>query len=163
MPIPQRIRHIFSLVQWRSTSHDEDEPLVLGTLLGLDIRDMVKVSKEEKMLRLILILKWFPTDALFFLEPRLQTPKFGWSISSYATRFQSGMIDQSATLAFADEHGLHVFSLGLLFSPRDAKGTLVGGFNFELMIHVDKVSYRMESGFWLADRNKPQSWKQIEE
>ncbi|KAG6988574.1 hypothetical protein G7Y79_00071g097450 [Physcia stellaris] len=70
-------------LQFRSVSVPSDEPLLLGNLLGLDVRKILDGSEDTRMHRLWSLmpsaLRGIPKGILFRLGPRLEEDGYRWA------------------------------------------------------------------------------------
>ena len=73
-------------LQHRSVSVSSDEPLLVGTLLGLDVTKILNGSEETRIHRMWSLMptavRGLPTDILFRLGPRLSEEGYRWAPSS---------------------------------------------------------------------------------
>ena len=73
-------------LQHRSVSVSSDEPLLIGTLLGLDVAEILNGTEETRMHRMWSLMptavRGLPKDILFRLGPRLREEGYRWAPSS---------------------------------------------------------------------------------
>ena len=70
-------------LQHRSVTVTSDEPLVIGTLLDLNVIEILNGSNETRIHRLwSLMIRGIPKDILFRLGPRLREEGYRWAPSS---------------------------------------------------------------------------------
>ena len=71
VPNDQRIRHISTALQWRTTSNPEDETICLVNMLGLNLDTILKIPRDspavatERMKAFIRLQRYFPPNSLF--------------------------------------------------------------------------------------------------
>jgi hypothetical protein len=168
----QRIRAIYPLIQWRATTHAEDEPYCLATLLLEDKQAMHKITAtrdfHQRREEFILGQGLFPVKSLFFCETRVGTrePPIGWALRSYLYRLEPEVVHDSDALAPVDKEGLHVNLSGITFPISDLYADQVGqppNFTVDGENAAGKESGRLKisSCFWLRDQNKPWIWTDI--
>jgi hypothetical protein len=73
--------YVWNETRWRSASHEEDRPLVVGTLLGLDTRPILEAGGDvnNRMAKLFELLKTVPANILFLSGPRLKQNRMAWA------------------------------------------------------------------------------------
>jgi hypothetical protein len=74
-------------LMFRSVSVATDEPLCIGTLMSLDLHEILQVEPKEnrmqKVWELIALKKGgIPSEIIFFEEERIQAPGWGWAPQS---------------------------------------------------------------------------------
>ncbi|KIX99754.1 uncharacterized protein Z520_04390 [Fonsecaea multimorphosa CBS 102226] len=126
--LPSRVRDIWTAVQWRNTSYQEDETICLANMLGLDLSSILAVSrydseaKIKRMKAFILAQKYFPRGSIFQGDySSLTRPStteligFEWAPQSFVFRTRAALEQQPDThLALADELGFHVSLVALI-------------------------------------------------
>lgn len=154
----ERIKHIWSAVQWRITSIAEDETVCLAAMLSLDARPMLQFSRGdpdvaiERMKVFILHQKYFPTASLFQPDDDgcMQAEGFRWAPKSFVFRTAKPMDDVSKSpLALADERGLHVSLPGLKVQNQDLKKM---PYRFHFLISQDWDHYYRASAMVMDDK-----------
>lgn len=118
-------------LQHRSVSVSSDEPLLVGTLLGLDVAGILNGSDETRIHRMWSTMSaavcGVPKDILFRLGPRLREEGYRWAPSSMLYHEDSNAIlqtmrkgDNQGTLT---QHGLMVRLPGCYMSfPKRPSG-----------------------------------------
>jgi hypothetical protein len=118
-----RIQAIWSAVQWRTTSYQEDETICLANMLDLDLSTILAISRydpgacEKRMEAFILLQRYFPRDSVFESShrrdvssvPNLATQGFRWTPKSFV--FRSTSLDPAtiqSPLVEADANGIHL-------------------------------------------------------
>lgn len=128
-------------LQFRSVSVPSDEPLCIGTLLGLNLNHILSVEgKSDRMLqvwKLITAKKHgVPMQVIFFQEPGIDTPGWRWAPRSFL-EWTSGNHDMMNTrnlkwndsrLGGQTDRGLRVQYPGyrITKSPESGKRALLG-------------------------------------
>ncbi|TPX13596.1 uncharacterized protein E0L32_006067 [Thyridium curvatum] len=131
----ERVRHLWTAVQWRVTSYASDEPLCLASILHLDLDAILQVPRklsnaaEERMQAFIRTQVLFPPSSLFESgirdigeAPRLPCDGYRWAPRSFCyrtTRHKSIPID--AKLRPANQLGFHVTFPGVMLNWADIK------------------------------------------
>lgn len=127
-PLLDRVRDIWTAVQWRSTSYEVDETICLANMLGLDLSPILTISRfdpeacENRMKAFILLQRHFPTESIFESSHRLDVKTrsnmiaegFRWAPKSFV--FHTSRPEQlvrSSPLAHADTAGIHLSLPGL--------------------------------------------------
>jgi hypothetical protein len=95
--LPQRTLLSHTLVdlstalEYRTTSRAEDEPLCLGSILGLDVEKILDQSTaSERMQAWYSMLRELPADILFLNTPwRLTVPGYLWAPASFLSHGKS--------------------------------------------------------------------------
>ena len=79
----RRIYFVFQALKVRSTSHVEDEPICLASLLDLDLGELLEASDEHRMEKLWSTCHQLPAVILFLLgKKKLTDESFGWAPAS---------------------------------------------------------------------------------
>ena len=86
--VPPTLTLLDDSLKHRSVSVLTDEPLCIGTLMSLDLAKILAVSpKEARMQKLwdLIALKHggIPSQIIFFEEPRIKSPGYGWAPQSF--------------------------------------------------------------------------------
>jgi len=76
---------LYRALRFRSTSVATDEPLCLSTLTGVDLKEIVKVEKENRMKRFWQLYDKLDTTLLYWDGPRLDEPGLAWAPASLLT------------------------------------------------------------------------------
>ena len=145
----------------RSVSVSSDEPLLIGTLLGLDVPGILSGSDETRIHRMWSLMPaavgGIPKSILFRLGPRLKEEGYRWA--PYSMLYEDTNAVQVTILKGEDqgtptEHGLMVRLSGyhLLF-PEPPSGLPINPWN----INLGKLLYiRDREGSWyVAQRRWP--------
>jgi hypothetical protein len=116
IPNHQRIRHIWTAVQWRTTSCPEDETICLANMLGLSLDTILGIPRHspdvvaERMKAFIRLQRYFPANSLFETPKggdRLNIEGYRWAPKSFVFRHTaSRTIKNDSPLEIADESGL---------------------------------------------------------
>ena len=112
----QRIKHIWTAVQWRTTSCPEDETICLANMLGLNLDTILGIPRHspdvltERMKAFIRLQRYFPANSLFEAPrggDRLNIEGYRWAPKSFVFRHTaSRTITDDCPLEAADESGL---------------------------------------------------------
>lgn len=166
----QRIREIYALAHWRTTSRDADEPYCLATLLLTDQTALDRITAtedlQERREEFIMGQGLFPEKALFFLEPRIGTrePPVGWALRRYFYRSEPEAIPADNPLAPVDSAGWHIRLAGITFSAADLPVKPVEGYQLPDFIYRDEdkaITLEVSCCFWLRDEKPPKYWTDI--
>ncbi|KAI9804773.1 MAG: hypothetical protein M1825_001141 [Sarcosagium campestre] len=119
-----RINYVFHALKARSTSHVEDEPICLATLLDLDLKKLLEPPDEYRMKQLWTLCHQLPAAILFLPGKKLTDEKFGWAPASCMDCANLG-IPQSVPATVTPE-GLHVTLPGFVLhtTPPSAKSLI---------------------------------------
>ncbi|KAL9594391.1 MAG: hypothetical protein Q9219_007059 [cf. Caloplaca sp. 3 TL-2023] len=120
-------KEIMQSLRYRSVTIPFDEPLIIATLLGLDLDEILKRSAEDRMKAMWKLLgsssQGIPRDLLFYLGPKLSDRGLRWaprSLLEGQNLFffrRSGMYDDRGYLTDQGSHkGLLVHLAGLRIS-----------------------------------------------
>ena len=158
-PKETRVFSVLRTVARRSTSHPEDEAVCLATILGIgapELEEIIHEPAETKLLKFILKQRYFPSDCVFFIAPRMTEDGYRWAPLRFVSRAWEGSefnIGISSPLGNADIGGFHVSYPGLTFDKshlpsepkdkllfRDADGDL---FQIHHFIWVDNPTTRL--------------------
>jgi hypothetical protein len=181
-----RVQDIWTAVQWRNTSYQEDETICIANMLGLDLSSILAVSRYEseakikRMKAFILLQKYFPQGSIFQgdysdLTRPSTTALIGleWAPQSFVFRTRKPSLEQPDThLALADELGFHVSLVALVpdkgwdvFTQAEKDSTVVGDLHqafFMVPLEWDYfcvVRWIMDSGRWdLANSLRDESF-----
>ena len=66
-----------------STSRQDDEAIIVGATMGLDIRPILRGPLEEKVAAFIRTIPCVPADMLFIAGPHLQQPGWRWAPATF--------------------------------------------------------------------------------
>ncbi|KAL6800557.1 hypothetical protein J3E68DRAFT_398559 [Trichoderma sp. SZMC 28012] len=84
-------------LRWRTTSRPSDETLAIASLLGSNVSNLVDLSAEDRMKRMLLDIAKFPRNILFLRGAKLKTPGFRWAPHSFMAASGAGGGVQLAT------------------------------------------------------------------
>ena len=126
-------------VRDRSTSQPTDEALCLGTLFGIDMEELMKIPKYERMKAFWDLQGSVPSDIIFWGGPRLSMKGFGWAPATLMGQAYTlgSMNDVSPFPGFKSSVGLEVQYPGVVLGSAGAR-------------------YPLSNKFWL--RNSQQEW-----
>lgn len=77
-----RIYFVFQALADRSTSHIEDEPICLATLLDLPLGELLEAPKQHRLKKLWTLCHQLPAAILFLPGTKLTDESFGWAPAS---------------------------------------------------------------------------------
>ena len=119
-----RIYFVFRALKARSTSHVEDEPICLATLLDLDLKKLLETPDEYRMKQLWTMCHQLPAAILFLPGKKLIDEKFGWAPALCMDCASIG-IPKSVPATVTPE-GLHVTLPGfVLHTPPPSAKSLI--------------------------------------
>ncbi|TEY34833.1 hypothetical protein BOTCAL_0609g00020 [Botryotinia calthae] len=81
----KRDDHVFTLgdvssaLRWRTTTRMADETLAIASLLGVDVVVLLGTKSEERIPKLLLMIKNIPLNALFLSGEKFTIPGFRWA------------------------------------------------------------------------------------
>lgn len=120
----RRIYFVFQALKSRSTSHVEDEPICLATLLDLDLGELLKAPDEHRMKKLWSMCHQLPAAILFLPGKKLTEESFGWAPASCMDCVNIGV--PMSVPATVTPQGLCVTLNGFFLStpPSSARGLI---------------------------------------
>ncbi|KAL6897706.1 hypothetical protein GGI43DRAFT_409699 [Trichoderma evansii] len=113
-------------LRWRTTSRAGDETLAIASLLGSKPSDLVDLSPEDRMKRMLQDIGRFPRNILFLNGAKLQTPGFHWAPRSFMAAHGAGggvQLATSGTDAVSSPDGL----TGMYYAIMLPTTTFTGG------------------------------------
>ena len=149
--------------QYRSVSIHSDEPLLIGTLLGLDVASIVNGSDQTRIHRMWSLMpsvvRGIPKSILFRLGPRLEQEGYRWAPSTMLYHEETNVILE--TVRYGDDqgtltkHGLMVRLSGYQMSfPQHPSGLPINHWN--LMLDENLLYMRdHEASWYLVRRRSP--------
>lgn len=84
-------------LRWRTTSRPSDETLAIASLLGSNVSNLVDLSAEDRMKRMLLDIAKFPRNILFLRGAKLKASGFRWAPQSFMASSGAGGGVQLAT------------------------------------------------------------------
>ena len=114
-------------LQGRSISYAFDEPLVIGTLLGLDTDKILSGPKESRIHRMWSLMPSAPqgirTDVISRACPKIEEPGFRWAPATLLTSTQAMPFKQGIGQGYPTSRGLLVRLAGhRITMPQQRKG-----------------------------------------
>ena len=114
-------------LQGRSISYAFDEPLVIGTLLGLDTDKILSRPKESRIHRMWSLMpsapQGIPTDVISRACPKIEEPGFRWAPATLLTSTQAMPFKQGIGQGYPTSRGLLVRLAGhRITMPQQRKG-----------------------------------------
>jgi hypothetical protein len=152
------LRNLRIAVHERFTSWTTDEPLCLGTLMGVDMEKLLDGSPDRRMKRFWSLLPYIPIYVVFWTGNRLRDiPGFGWAPASFlSSRLHTFPGPHSeATHGDLTDEGLRVLLPGARLTPtrsahinrrfwlRDKKGEFRYWFHGQLDVEEEKKTSTM--------------------
>jgi hypothetical protein len=128
-------------LSFRSTSVVTGEPLCLATLLNLDILEIIRIPKDDRIVKFWSLLDEVPTSLVFHNHPRLKVDGYRWAPQTFlrgpksrgidntsdwlgdsptAKPTKNGLLFQSPGMVMA----INGFSIGETFLVKDEDGNL---------------------------------------
>lgn len=83
---PGKMSWLFSDMNWRSTTRQTDEALVLANMLGLDTTNFYQTPAKDRMKRVISMMQAFPQRIIFAPGPRFDEEGYRWVLRSFTER-----------------------------------------------------------------------------
>ena len=128
-----QLETIMSGLQYRSVTVPSDEPILIATLLGLDLKEILETSQFQRMNKLWHLIAssphGVPKDILFHVGPKLQEPGLKWAPPSLLFQDNNlafpipGDARDRGFLGATNQKGLLVELAGLRINiARSAKG-----------------------------------------
>ena len=141
-------------LQGRSISYAFDEPLVIGTLLGLDTDKILSGPKESRIHRMWSLMpsapQGLPIDVIFRACPKIEEPGFRWAPATLLTSTRAMPFKQGIGQDHPTSKGLLVGLAGhRITMPQQRKGLSWNPWNApEPPTLCDSLSVRSEDGSW---------------
>lgn len=121
-PMVKKVVDIFNAFSRRRTSRPDDQLLVMGPLLDVDVRDLMKLTGEDRWVHFYISLREIPWTVLFDRRPKLTTYPFRWAPASWISPGQDVWLHYDEALAAITHEGLKVTLTALwLDQPRHTK------------------------------------------
>ena len=148
-------------LQHRSVSIASDEPLLIGTLLGLDVASILRGSDETRIYRMWSLMpsafRGIPKSIIFRLGPRLEQEGYRWAPSSMLydeeTNITLETVPNGDDQGALTEHGLVVRLSGYQISfPQHPRGLPVNHWNF--MLDENTLYMRDHEACWYLVRRR---------
>ncbi|MCJ1293247.1 hypothetical protein MMC34_004801 [Xylographa carneopallida] len=146
---------IETAVKYRSVSVLNDEPLLIGSLLDLDVGYIVSGPDETRFHRMWLLMpaarRGIPKNILFRLGPRLQEKGFRWAPSTMLNNdLSNGILQtrrQGDNQGIPTPRGLEVSLSGFrVLFPSKRKGLPANPWN--IIQDMDQLHMRDQNGIW---------------
>lgn len=150
-------------LQGRSISYAFDEPLVIGTLLGLDIDKILNGPKESRIHRMWSLMpsapQGIPIDVIFRACPKIEELGFRWAPATLltgATGTRAMPFKQGIGQGYPTSKGLLVRLAGhRITMPQQRKGSSWNPWNApEPPSLCNELSVRSEDGSWYSLHRK---------
>ena len=141
-------------LQGRSISYAFDEPLVIGTLLGLDTDTILSGPKESRIHRMWSLMpsapQGIPIDVIFRACPTMEELGFRWAPATLLTSTQAIPFKQGIGQGYPTSKGLLVGLAGhRITMPQQRKGLSWNPWNApEPPSLCDSLSVGSEDGSW---------------
>ncbi|EXJ80890.1 hypothetical protein A1O3_07178 [Capronia epimyces CBS 606.96] len=136
-PKPKKLVDTFNALTRRRTSRPDDQLLVLGLLLDVDISGGMRLSGEDRWKHFYLELREIPWTVLFDRRPKLKSPPFRWAPDSWISPGQDVWLHYDEPLAVISNDGLTI-ELTVLVMYQSRRTSLT-----TLVLHVDKARYEL--------------------
>ncbi|OCH86591.1 hypothetical protein OBBRIDRAFT_890380 [Obba rivulosa] len=114
------IGYVVRSLHWRSTSKLEDETLAIASLLNVSAYELVQLSPEERMERLLLMVKNVQSNIAFLGGQKLDKPGFRWATKSFITRGEKQIAVRQRD-AICTAEGLHATFFSFAFETTSFK------------------------------------------
>ncbi|KAA8577063.1 hypothetical protein MFRU_023g00480 [Monilinia fructicola] len=111
-------------LRWRTTTRMADETLAIASLLGVDVAVLLGTKSEERIQKLLLMIKNIPLNTLFLSGEKSTTLGFQWAPKTLMNNFGGLNLSPAENQAEVTRVGLigiyHIYILptqGLVFEP----------------------------------------------
>jgi hypothetical protein len=94
------LNRIWDVLQTRTTSKLEDEPICLGMLLGVDMERLPSVQALARMTRLFLEIRYIPVEVVFGIFHRMSEPGFRWAPQNFIGNKHLSLEDRDESIPF---------------------------------------------------------------
>ena len=136
----RQIVDVFNALTRRLTSRPEDQLLVLGLLLDIDLNKILAVDGELRWREFYLGLREIPWTIVFDRRPKIsQVLGFGWAPSTWISSGRDAYLHYDDALAACTEEGLRIRLIVLLFDD------LCETFEGYLRVNVDSDIYEIRT------------------
>ena len=154
------IQLVTEILQNRSVSVPSDEPLLIGTLLNLDVAKILQAKSPATRMRQLWMLMpnalhGVPPSVIFWIGPRLGIPGFRWApaslLHSHPDNVPFNMIETVDHRCEISPHGLRLRLRGCVFNCQKRTGIL--GQVGKDLIRSNKMEFiyvSCEDGTWLS-------------
>ena len=108
---------VWQALQGRSTSRSADEPICVGTLLGMNVDALIETPDEERMVEFWAHQERLPVSLLFVNGPKLNVDGYRWAPSTLLRRGKTArLLSWDRGVAWHTSHGFSLASQGILLS-----------------------------------------------
>ncbi|KAH0551127.1 hypothetical protein GP486_007529 [Trichoglossum hirsutum] len=107
-PISKRLVDTFNALTRRQSSRPDDQLLVIGLLLDLDIDSLPTPSGEDKWMAFYMSLGKIPWTVVFDQRPKMQVRPFTWAPSSWISSGKDEWLHYEEELAEITDEGLRI-------------------------------------------------------
>ncbi|OCH92347.1 hypothetical protein OBBRIDRAFT_773495 [Obba rivulosa] len=88
---PLELGAVVAALQWRTTSKHEDETIAISALLGVDALELVSVTPKQRIMTLLVKIRYLPMNTPFMQGPKLDISGFRWAPKSLMGRGGASM------------------------------------------------------------------------
>ena len=106
--IPKRTVDLFGAMTRRRTSRPDDQLLVLGLLLDVDIQPLMGLYGEDRWRTFYLRLGKIPWTVVFDQRPKMQMSPFAWAPATWISSGKDEWLHYDEELAEITENGLEI-------------------------------------------------------
>ncbi|KIX02571.1 uncharacterized protein Z518_08512 [Rhinocladiella mackenziei CBS 650.93] len=107
-PKVRKLVDIFNAFTRRRTSRPDDQLLVMGLLLDVDVRDLMELNGQERWIHFYLSLREIPWTVLFDKRPKIECRPFRWAPASWISPGQDVWLHYDEGLGMISKDGLSV-------------------------------------------------------
>jgi hypothetical protein len=104
----RKIVDTFNVLTRRLTSRPDDQLLVLGLLLDVDVSNLMTFTGEDRWKEFYLSLKEVPWTILFDRRPKMCSPNFRWAPKTWISHGKDEWLHYDDALAVCSNTGLQV-------------------------------------------------------
>ena len=106
--ISKRTVDLFNAMTRRRTSRPDDQLLVLGLLLDVDIKPLMELHGEDRWQAFYLCLGRIPWTVVFDQRPKMQMSPFNWAPSTWISSGKDEWLHYDEKMAEITEDGLQI-------------------------------------------------------
>lgn len=132
-----KIVDTFNVLTRRLTSRPDDQILVLGLMLDIDVEYLITLTGEVRWREFYLSLKEVPWTMVFDRRPKMSLPPFRWAPKTWISHGKDEWLHYDDVLAACSHDGLRVNITALILHEECSFG------EFEILIQVDKDLYEL--------------------
>jgi hypothetical protein len=112
----RRVVDTFNVLTRRQTSRPDDQLLVLGLLLDIDVEHLMALSGEDRWKEFYLSMREVPWTIIFDRRPKMCSANFRWAPKTWISYGKDEWLHYDDDLAVCSNNGLHVNITALILN-----------------------------------------------